>query len=200
MFLVQIDSETGFVSEAPGCDGWKAIRTFNELYKKKGIKGFTVLALACDYFSPLEYYSDKDRPFRASEEIFGRRNALNFDSEIYLNARESYLELQKDSDLEMRRINREIKIRLLDQLSEANNNQDDSVIDRLRKSLKSHEEAINLFENKFDIKEAVNRAVTTNGYELSRIENDIKSRKNSKFTQHGEGAMNPNKLGLNSKT
>jgi hypothetical protein len=200
MFLVEIDEETGFVSEKEFNSGWKAIKAFNEVYKKKGIKGFTVVALACDYFSPLKHYSTKDRPYRACEEVFGRRNSINFDSELMKTAIATYLELQIDPDLEMEKVNREIKTRLLGQLTDANNDDDDSKVEKYRKSLANHEESIQSFNKNFDKKEAIGRAVTTNGYELSRIENDIKSRKNSKFKQHGDGVINPDKLGLNSKT
>ena len=199
MFLVEIDEDTGLVSEIPANSGWKAIKAFNNIYKKKGIKGFTVVALACDYFSPLKHYSNKDRPYRACEEVYGRRNTINFDDELIKEAFSVYLELQIDPDLEMEKINREIKTRLLGQLTDANNVDDDSKVEKYRKALSSHEESIQKFKENFSKKEAIGRAVTTNGYELSRIENDIKSRKNSKFKLHGENAINPDKLGLNSK-
>ena len=200
MFLVEIDPDTGLVSETIADSGWRAIKVFNEIYKKKGIKGFTVVALSCDYLSPLRHYSNKDRPYRACEEVYGRRNSMNFDDELIKAAMETYLELQIDPDLEMEKINREIKTRLLGQLTDANNQDDDSKVEKYRKSLSNHEESIQKFKENFNRKEAIGRAVTTNGYELSRIENDIKSRKNSKFKQHGDGAINPDKLNLNSKS
>ena len=35
MFLVEIDEDTGLVSEIPANSGWKAIKAFNNIDKKK---------------------------------------------------------------------------------------------------------------------------------------------------------------------
>ena len=51
------------------------------------------------------------------------------------------------------------------------------------------------FVKDFNIQEAINNSVTENGYELSRIEMDIITRKNSKFVDASE-LVNPNKLEL----
>ena len=196
MYLIQIDLTTGLIQDLPSNSGWKAIKAFRDLYSKKGIKAITVVALTCDYLSIYAHYSENDRPLRACEEIYGKKNGLNLTDELVVAAMETYRSLQFNTDLEQERINNEIKMRLLRKISEANNKEDDAEIARLTSQLHKHEESISKFNLRFDKKEAVRNSVTNSGYELSRIENDIKSRKNSKFLNNGEDFENPNKLGL----
>lgn len=196
MYLIEIDEETGLISDDVTNSGWKAIKSFNSLFKKKGIKAMTVVALTVDYLSPLSHYKERDRFERACDEIFGRRDKLDISDELVSAAINSYKELQMDPDLETERINKDIKIRLIEKMNEANANEDDSGIEKYRKLLSDHESTIKNFNERFNKKEAVLKAVTSTGYELSRIEADIRSRKKSKFVSHGEGFENPNRLGL----
>lgn len=196
MYLIEIDIETGLISEEPSNSGWKAISAFRNLYEKKGIKAITVVALSCDYLSMIHYYNEKERPVRAVEEVYGKRNALKMDNPLVVAAVDKYIELQFNPDLEQERINQEIKMRLLTKISAANREEDDVEIEKLRKALNNHEGTIEKFNNRYNKKEAIKSSATNNGYSLSRIENDIKARKNSKFVNHGEGHENPNKLGL----
>lgn len=196
MYLIQINDETGLIDEVETNSGWRAIKDFSNLAKKKGIKAMTAVALSVDYLSPLSHYMEKDRYARACDEIYGDREALDFEDELILKAIDKYRDLQLDPDLETERINKEIKLRLLEKINEANRNEDDIAIEKYRKSLDSHEKTIETFNKRFDKKLAIEKAVTVTGYELSRIEADIKSRKKSKFVSHGDDAINPNKLGL----
>ena len=200
MFLIEIDEETGLISDVPTNSGWKAIKAFFTLYKKKGIKSMTAVALVVDYQSPIRHYKQKDRFERASDEIFGKRNAIDFESDIVKDALEKYKDLQFDPDLETEKINNEIKIRLIDKINTANQLDDDAGISKYRKAMEDHEKAVTSFNLRFDKKSVLEKAVTSTGYELSRIESDIKSRKKSKFVDHGDGLENPDRLGLNSKT
>ena len=196
MYLIQINEETGLIDDVETNSGWKAIKAFSDVAKAKGVKAMTVVALAIDYLSPLSHYMEKDRYARACDEVYGKRDALNFEDELILKAAEKYRDLQLDPDLETERINKEIKLRLLEKINQANRDEDDTAIEKFRKSLESHEKTIESFNKRFDKKSAVEKAVTVTGYELSRIEADIKSRKKSKFVSHGDDAINPNKLGL----
>lgn len=199
MYLTEIDDETGLILDHPTNSGWKAIKDFYTLYKKKGIKAFTAVALVADYQSPLRHYKERDRFERASDEVYGKRNAIDFEDEIVKKALEKYKDLQLDPDLETEKINSEIKIRLIQKISEANRLDDDTAIERYRKAMENHEKAITSFNARFDKRSVLEKAVTSTGYELSRIEADIKSRKKSKFVNHGDDLENPNRLGLNSK-
>lgn len=198
MYLVEIDINTGLVSESPDESGWKAIKEFREVFKKYGLEGFTMVALSRDYQSPFRFYNNKERPFRAMEEVYGNREKFDVTKDIFSNAFKKYEDLQFNSELEQERLNDEINHRLLEQMREANNSEDDIAIERTRKAMQSHQKYIETFKSSFNRQEAVKKSVTSNGYELSRIENDIKSRKNSKFKNNGEGLKNPKKLGLES--
>jgi valyl-tRNA synthetase len=197
MYLIQINQETGLIDDSPSNSGWKAIKAFRELFSKKGINAMTVVALSCDYLSIFAYYDRADRFARAVEEVYTKRSALKETEPLVQNAIEKYLELQFNNDLQLERINAEIKTRLLKKISEANQVEDDTEISRLSNQINKHEEAIQKFNSKFEKKKIVEKAITNSGYELSRIENEILSKKNSKFVNHGEDLENPNKLGLN---
>lgn len=197
MYLIQIDPNTGLIVEDPVNSGWMAIKEFREVFKKYGKQGVTMLALARDYESPFKYYNNKERPFRAMEEVYGSRDKFDPMEDIFAAAYLKYDDLQFNSDLDQERLNNEITQRLLTQMREANIAEDDKLIAVHRKSMQDHQKYVDSFKSSFSREEAVKKAVTSNGYELSRIENDIRSRKNSKFKNYGEELKNPNKLGLN---
>lgn len=196
MYLIEIDDNTGLILDSPEQSGWKAIKEFREVYKKYGLQGMTMVALARDYQSPFRFYNNKERPFRAMEEVYGNREKFDVTKPIFAQAFEKYEDLQFNSDLEQERLNEEINHRLLEQMRVANQQEDDISIEKTRKAMQAHQKYVESFKSSFNREEAVKKAVTTNGYELSRIENDIKSRKNSKFKNNGEGLKNPDKLGL----
>lgn len=196
MYLLELNDE-GLIDDTPTNTGWKAISVFRKVFKKYGIKGLTCIALSADYQSMFRHYNDEDRPRRASDEIYGDRNHLDFQKdEILKEAIQKYKDLQFNADLEQEKINNEIKLRYLRNLSESNTNGDDVNIAKYNKLLQNHENSIEKFNKRFDRKESLKIAVTNSGYELSRIENDILSRKNSKFVTHGTDISNPDKLGL----
>lgn len=199
MYLIEIDPETGLISEDVTNSGWMAIKDFSKLVKKFGIKAMTVVALTADYQSPLRHYKDKDRPDRAVDEIYSNRKGLDLENELIVNALGKYRELQLDPDLETDRLNKEIKLRLIDKVTVANNADDDAAIEKYRNAMQKHEVSVTSFNQRFDKRVAMDKAVTSTGYQLSRIEADIKSRKKSKFVNHGDGLENPDRLGLNQK-
>lgn len=196
MYLIQIDPKTGMISEEVSNSGWMAIKEFRTLHKKHGIAAMTVVALAKDYLSIISYFNNKERPIRAMEEVYGSRDKFDIESEIFQDAMNKYDELQFNSELEQERLNNEISQRLLTQMRDANKAEDDKQINVIRRSMQDHQKYVDSFKSSFSKEEAVKKAVTSNGYELSRIENDIRSRKNSKFKNQGEDLKNPNKLGL----
>lgn len=198
MYLIEIDINTGLILDDPAQSGWMAIKEFRDVYKKHGKEGITLIALSRDYLSPFRLYNNKERPYRAMEEIYGSRDKFDLTQELFVKASQKYDDLQFNSDLEQERLNEEITHRLLSQMRDANQAEDDTAIARNRKAMQDHQKYVESFKSSFSREEAVKKAVTTNGYELSRIENDIKSRKNSKFKNPGEDFKNPNKLGLSS--
>lgn len=196
MYLIQIDPNTGLIMDDPANTGWMAIKELLAVFKKYGKEGVTFIALSKDYESPFRYYNNKERPLRAMDEIYGSRDKFDITKPLFTEAFTKYDELQFNSELESERLNNEITQRLLEKTREANEQGDDTNLDKYRLQMQKHQAYVEKFKASFNREEAVKKAVTSNGYELSRIEADIKSRKNSKFVNHGDDFKNPKKLGL----
>lgn len=195
MYLIQLDEKTGMVKDDTTYDSWKGIKVFRELVEHKGIQALTVVALAVDYESPIRNYKKADRIYRAMEEVYGDRKKLKVDTEQIKHCLEKYADLQFNEELEQYTVFRDIKINILERLSAASRIQDDAEVARQTKNLQSHETTLKSFKSTFSRENAITQAVTASGYVLSRIENDILTRKNSKFVDKTY-ATNPNNLGL----
>ncbi len=195
MYLITLDFNTGLVKDDVNYDSWKGIKCFKELVERDGLKALTVVALSIDYLSIYYHYKESDRPIRVIEEVYGSRNAIDFKDELIQQCVSKYKELQFNPDLEQEKIFNERKISLLNKINIATDEDDDVAIDKYSKQLINHEDSMNKFIKRFDKDKAIDGSVANSGYTLSRIENDIKSRKNSKFLDKSN-AVNPNKLKL----
>ena len=82
-----------------------------------------------------------------------------------------------------------------EKVNEAVASDDEAAIDRYTAQLNKHNEAAEKFKKTFNKEKALEDSVSNSGYKLSRIENDLKSRKNSTFKDTAN-ATNPNRLGL----
>lgn len=198
MYLLQLD-ESGLVSDDVIGDSWKAVSVFRELVNKYKREGLTVVALAVDYDSLLSFYNPTDRYIRAVEEVFGSRNKFK-KNELISKAMERYGELQFDPDLEHNMILKDYKIRLLERIK-ANmileTPEGETEVNRLNGILRQHENSSKDFYSKFDKQKTIaSNAVTKSGYKISRIENDLLTKKNSKFATEGKDLFNPKKLGI----
>jgi hypothetical protein len=199
MYLFQLDSKTGLIKDDINNDGWKAINDFKAVVDKDGLKGLTLVALSCDYLSPLRGYSENDRPYRAMEEIYDSRKKIDLNTTLYRKAFIKYKSLQKNNDLEYDAINAQIESDLLDRYAYLANQEvpDQAALSSTHTDLSKHKERIKKFNETFNKDSIIEQhAVAQNGYVLSRIERDIKSRRNSKFTNPEKKLENPNKLGL----
>lgn len=199
MYLIQLDSD-GLVMNTPLHDNWKAIKEFRTVYDKFKIQGMTVIALTCDYESAYRYYtSEKDRFLRSVEEVYGNRDKIKL-NKVLQDAIEKYNALQYDPNLERTRQFNEYKDRLIQRIGEnmkLETPEAEKEVTRLNNVLKSQDEAYREFLKGFDRNELMNKtAATKSGYELSRIEIDLFTKKNSKFANEGRDIVNPNKLGL----
>lgn len=195
MYLLTIDYKTRLIRDDETYDSWKGIKAFSDLVEKYGLEALTVVAFAVDYESPFRNYKEQDRFYRAMEEVYSDRKKLKPDNALISAAMEKYQELQFNEDLEMHKIFRQIKIDILQALSQANRDQDSNAIALQTRNLQKHEQTLKDFGGRFDREKSMEQAVTSNGYVLSRIENDILNRKNSKFLDK-KNAKNPNQLGL----
>lgn len=191
MYLVEIDEFTKMVKDTPSNSGWKAIEEFSEL----SIKQFTLVALFCDHLSPFRYYSADDRFAKCCEEIYNDRYKYTEKSRKISKAIAKYNELQYNPDLEFLNINRDVRLQLILDLREANIAKDYDRVKITSKLISENKKMTDDFMKDFDMAKAIDNSVTENGYELSRIEIDIKTRKNSKFVD-SNNAKNPNKLKL----
>lgn len=199
MWLIRIDPDTGLVLDDPSNDGWMGIKEFRELVEKHKVEGLTVVALACDYLSPIVLsYQEKDRPGRAQEEVYEHRDYLKYDTDkVIQSAVSKYKELQFNAGMERDLLNKGIEDDLTKKLSTAFSEGDDVSIDTLNRRLSKFQETKKMFQEKFDRDKTISdHSVASNGYSLTRIEVDLNTRKNSKFLNSGTNAINPNKLGL----
>jgi len=199
MYLFELDNDTGLIKDDINNDGWKAIKAFKKLVDKEGLKALTMVALACDYLSPLAVYSDDERPYRAMEEIYDSRKKIDLEKPLFKDAMIKYRSLQKNNDLELDLINQKIEASLLERYTRAADDEDmdQSTIKKISDELYAHRERVTKFKNSFNKADVIkNHGVAQNGYVLSRIEQDIAYRRNSKFVKTDKQLENPNKLGL----
>lgn len=189
MYLVRIDPITRLVDKSPSNSGWQAIKEFSEL----SIELMTAVALYTDHFSPFQYYSEEDRFAKCLEEIYGDRSKHS--KEEVSDAIKKYSELQYNPDLEFIEINRSVRQGLIQELKVCSQEKDYDRVKEISKLIAENKKTTDNFVKDFNIQEAINNSVTENGYELSRIEMDIITRKNSKFVDASE-LVNPNKLEL----
>ena len=194
MYLCRL-AEDGLIEMDKVGTGWLGIKVFREVYEKLGREGMTVIAMSADYQSIFRYYNRADRFIRSVDEIFDKRSQMR-KSKLIDIAVEKYEELQYNTDLEQERINNEIKIRILGKVKQANLDDDDTAVAKHNKALQVHEGSVATFNKRFDREKALEKAVTTSGYELTRIERDINSSKKSKFVHHGKDLENPDNLKL----
>ena len=195
MYLLTIDEKTGLIRDDLTNDSWKAIKCFVKLVEKKGLEALTVVALSVDYNSALYHYNSHDRFYRSLEEVYSDRKKLKIEDELITECLEKYGELQFNEDLEQDRIFREIKINILEKISRANKANDDAELSNQTRNLQKHEESLKNFQSRFNREKSLEQSISSSGYLLSRIENDINSRKKSKFIE-AENSKNPNKLKL----
>lgn len=195
MYLLTIDQKTGFIKNDDTFDSWKGIKVFRELVEQKGIEALTIIALAVDYESPFRNYKQADRIYRAMEEIYSDRKKFKVDSVQIKECLDKYADLQFNEELEQYEVFRNIKINILDRLSAASRAGDEQAIAVQTRNLQQHETTLKSFKERFSREAAMSEAITSSGYVLSRIENDIRNRKNSKFVDK-QHATNPNNLNL----
>ena len=150
MYLIQIDNKTGLIKEDPNNDSWAGINCFRELVDRDGIKALTVVALSLDYLSIFSHYAEKDRPIRVIDEIYGNRDAYNYNDELVQKCVSKYKELQYNPDLEQEKIYNNRRHQLLEKVNQAVAEDDEAAIDRYTAQLNKHNEAVDKFKKTFN--------------------------------------------------
>jgi hypothetical protein len=167
MYLVEISNRTGLIKEDPLLDGYNAIKSFKIIVDTLGLEALTIIALACDYQSPLRYYSMKDRPYAAMRFVTGKKNAFVWEQDIIQEAMNDYLELQKDQVLEEGMLLKDLKEQQLIKIKEERS----TIIKAgLFKELGEINNLIKKYDNDNKNRDIFAQSPVKNGYSLSRLE------------------------------
>lgn len=176
MYLMQLDPVTGLVKEDPDMDGWMAIESFRELYHLKGygIYGLTVVALVVDYGSVFSRYSEKERPLKAIENIYGKRDAILWNCDEMQIASIAYADLQYNATLEEKKIIDNLRVTKLQEIQDAESTFDKQ---KLLRELGSINDMHDVFDKKNSSRDLFTKSPVRNGYTLSRLETKIEDPK-----------------------
>lgn len=186
MYLTRINPETGLLLIENGEDGILAIKEFKAILDDEslGLGCLTAVALTVDYQSPIKFYSDKDRPRKAMEEVSGNRNEWEWNTDIIQLAMKKYDDLQYDPTLEEGRIYYNQKVERLKLISRWDTLPSDALekVGRtmfdLKKELRSINTDIDDYEKRIENKDIFKDSPVVNGYKLSRLEQKLE-KKNS---------------------
>jgi hypothetical protein len=170
MYLVEISQRTGLIKEDPLLDGFMAIQSFRKVVETLGLEAMTVIAIACDYQSPLRYYTMKDRPYAAMKFVTGSKSSFIWEQDIVQEAMNDYLDLQKDQILEEGVLLRDLKE---SQLIKIKNEKDTEKQTSLFKEMGAINDLIKKYDRDNKEKDIFASSPVVNGYKLSRLENKI---------------------------
>lgn len=118
MYLTTLDTRTGLVKVDGEFDGVRAIKEFRDVINdpELGIECFTAIALTADYLTPIGYYTENDRPYKAMEKATGgNRRAFPWPCEKIQLALKEYNKLQYNPTIEEKRT---LDFMLLEKLKE----------------------------------------------------------------------------------
>ena len=121
MYLTELDPVTGLIKIDGPFDGVMAIKEFREVVndKKLGIRCFTSIALTVDYLTPIQYYREEDRPYKAMEiACEGERRAFVWNQELIQQALVKYDDLQYNATIEEKKA---LDFMLMEKLKEIKN-------------------------------------------------------------------------------
>lgn len=190
MYLTRLNPETGHLLIEDGEDGILAIKEFRAILNNGdlGLACLTAVALTVDYQSPIKFYSDKDRPRKAMEEVTGNRDEWEWNTDIIQLAMKKYDSLQYDPTLEEGRIYYNQKVERLKLISEWDSLPADSPskVGRNMQDLKKDLRIINTdimdYEKRIENKDIYKESPIVNGYKLSRLEQKLE-KKNSFYQE-----------------
>ncbi len=106
MYLVELDHFTGLVKVDGEFDGVRAIKEFREVINDEtlGVECFTAIALTVDYLTPIDYYTEEDRPYKAMEiATKGNRRAFAWPQEKIQLCLKEYSRIQYNPTVEEKR-------------------------------------------------------------------------------------------------
>lgn len=121
MYLVELNPTTGLVQIDGEFDGVRAVKEFRDVINDEslGVECFTAIALTIDYLTPIGYYTEEDRPFKAMEiATKGNRRAFAWPQEKIQICLKEYSILQYNPTIEEKRT---LDFMLLSKLKEIKN-------------------------------------------------------------------------------
>lgn len=121
MYLTEFDPATGLIKVEGPFDGVMAIKEFREVINdpKLGVECFTAIALTVDYLTPIKYYREEDRPYKAMSIVCdGNRRAFDWNQELIQSALVKYDNLQYNANIEEKKA---LDFMLLEKLQEIKN-------------------------------------------------------------------------------
>lgn len=192
MYLTSIEKNTGLVDIELDRDGFYAIPEFRKILnltdKKEsdyGRKVFTVVALVVDYESSIRFYNHKEKPAKAEDIVFLRRNVILFNSPEIQEAMIAYSKLQLSLELEEKRMLDEMKA---DKLQEINNtdNKETAIKMRLFGDLDKINTQIKKFNEEYEDKDLFSASPVRNGYTLGRLEQKLLNKNSFYYVEQRE--------------
>lgn len=124
MYLVELHPFTGLVKVDGEFDGIRSVKEFRDVInnKKLGVECMTAIALTVDHRTPIAYYREDDRPYKAMEiATSGNRRAFVWAQETIQKALKKYSQLQYNPTIEEKKTLDEM---LLNKLKEINDEKD----------------------------------------------------------------------------
>lgn len=170
MYLVELDPATGLVKINGEYDGVRAIKEFREVINSEelGVECFTAIALTIDYLTPIKYYREKDRPYKAMElATGGERRKFVWEQELIQKALIKYDDLQYNAAIEEQRA---LDFMLFNKLNEIKNEKDEARTIALFSQLNTIKTLIENFHKNNDTKDLFADGPVRNGYKLTRLE------------------------------
>ncbi len=192
MYLTRINSKTGLVDIEDIESGVLAIKEFKAVidHPALGITCFTAIALTADYKSPIQFYSEKDRPRKAMEEVTGNRDEWIWPQELIQVALKKYDDLQYDPVIEEGKIHDERKMNALKAFKYAEEHYDKDHDDGqggkistlapsvIASQLRKINDDIKHWKDNVQGKDIFENSPSKDGYKLSRLEQKLE-KKNS---------------------
>lgn len=133
MYLVELDEFSGLVRVDGEFDGVRSIKEFREIINdpELGVECFTAIALTADYLTPIKYYSEEDRPYKAMGIVTGgNRRAFIWHQDKIQKALLEYDRLQYNPTIEEKRTLDAMLLGKLKEIRDLGDDQDYPVMDK----------------------------------------------------------------------
>ena len=170
MYLVELNPTTGLVKVDKEFDGIRSIAEFRDVINDEtlGAGCMTAIALTVDYLTPIKYYREEDRPYKAMEiTCEGNRRAFDWNQEKIQRALIKYDDLQYNATIEEKRT---LDFMLLEKLKEIKEENDEDKRMGQFKQLNTIKTLIENFNKQNEDKDIYSDGPVVNGYKLTRLE------------------------------